>query len=168
MKFSIIAGVDDNLGIGKNNDLPWHLSADLKHFAAITIGTGHNAVMMGSNTWLSLPEKYRPLKDRLNVVLNNQEDMTLPAGVLLFNSLDKALADLENRDLDEVFVIGGGRLYASAINHPACVKLYLTKILATFDCDVYFHALPDKFKLVSESEVQKEGALSFKFLVYEI
>ncbi|MCX6784450.1 MAG: dihydrofolate reductase [Candidatus Komeilibacteria bacterium] len=167
MKFSIIAAVDDHLGIGKNNDLPWHLKADFKNFVAVTVGSGNNAVIMGSNTWRSLPRKFRPLKDRLNVVLNQDVNLELPAGVLLFTSLDQALASLATKNLTEVFVIGGARLYATAIEHPDCVKLYLTRILATFDCDVYFPALPDRFKLVSETEVQSEGDLKFKFLVYQ-
>lgn len=167
MKFSIIAAVDDNFGIGKNNDLPWHLKADLKHFAATTIGAGNNAVIMGSNTWRSLPEKYRPLKDRLNVVLNQDTNLELPKGVLLFTSLDQALEDLANKNLAEVFIIGGARLYATAIDHPDCDKLYLTKIVGVFDCDVFFPKLPERFKLESAGEVQTEGDLKFQFLVYK-
>lgn len=167
MKFSLVVAVDDHNGIGKANVLAWHLSADLKHFAALTKGRGHNAVIMGSNTWRSIPDKFRPLPGRLNVVLSRQANFELPDGVLLFNSLDQALVGLENKNLDEVLVIGGAQVYAEAIKHPDCQTIYLTKVFGDFQCEVFFPTLPDYFKLVSESEIQTEGDLKFQFLIYQ-
>ena len=141
MTFSIIAAVDKKLGIGLKNALPWRLKGDMDHFKQITVNTAsdkQNAVIMGSNTWASLPEKFRPLPERLNVVLSWQP-LDLPAGVLFGSSLDNALEQLSNRaDINEVFVIGGARVYAEAINHPACVKIYLTEIDSVFECDTFF------------------------------
>lgn len=167
MKFSLVVAVDDNNGIGKHNALAWHLSADLKHFAVLTKGNGNNAVIMGSNTWRSIPEKFRPLPGRLNVVLSRQANFELPSGVLLFNSLDQALTSLEAKQVDEVLVIGGAQVYNDAIQHADCQTIYLTKVFGDFQCEVFFPNLPERFKLQSESEIQTEGDLKFQFLVYK-
>lgn len=167
MNFSIIAACDKNLGIGINNRLPWDLKADLKHFSAITIGQKNNAVIMGLNTWLSLPEKYRPLKDRLNVVLSKEKEADLPEGVLNYQSFDQALEELNKKNLDEVFIIGGAMLYATTINHQACEKIYITEILSTFDCDTFFPKIPVEFKKIEESEIKKENGIEFRYTVYQ-
>ncbi|MEK7496519.1 MAG: dihydrofolate reductase [Patescibacteria group bacterium] len=169
MTFSIIAAVDKKLGIGLKNALPWRLKGDMDHFKQITVNTAsdkQNAVIMGSNTWASLPEKFRPLPERLNVVLSWQP-LDLPAGVLFGSSLDNALEQLSNRaDINEVFVIGGARVYAEAINHPACVKIYLTEIDSVFECDTFFPKLPVEFVKKQESELVKENNINYKFAVY--
>ena len=165
--FSIIAAIDLARGIGLNNRLPWRLKADLKHFSEITIGHKNNAVIMGLNTWKSLPEKYRPLPDRLNVVLSKETITNSPNNALNFQSLDAVLAELEKKQLEEIFIIGGGILYASAITHPDCRKLYLTEILDTFNCDTFFPAIPPEFKKTQVNDNQKENGIPFRFAVYE-
>lgn len=167
MKFSIIVAIDQNRGIGISNRLPWRLKADAKYFADITIGSKNNAVIMGWNTWLSLPEKFRPLKDRLNVVLSKDQKIELPHGVLNYQSFDEALEYLNKKNPDEVFVIGGAMLYAFSIKHPACNKIYLTEIEGIFDCDTFFPAIPAEFKKVEESESQEENGIKFRFTVYK-
>lgn len=167
MNFSIIGGVDDKLGIGKNNDLPWRLGGDLRYFAKITIGAGNNAVLMGRNTWISLPEKFRPLPGRLNAVLSPENDLDLPPGVLWFPSFDAAFEDLGKRNLDEIFVIGGAGPFAEGLKRPECNKLYLTRVSGDFGCDRFFSPLPERFKLVSESSEQEENGIKYRFTVYE-
>jgi len=172
MSFSIIAAIDKKNGIGKGNQIPWHISDDFKYFARTTKATAdpekQNAVIMGTNTWLSLPENVRPLPNRLNVVLNLEASLQLPDGVLQFISLDEALIELNaNEQIENMFIIGGGMLYTSSIDHPKCKKLYITKIKKEFDCDVFFPKISDKFKLVNQSEVFEEKGIKFEFLVYE-
>jgi len=166
MNFSIISALDQNRGIGKSNGLPWHLAADLKHFAATTKGA---TVIMGRKTWESLPEKYRPLPGRLNIVVSRgevafSEDETLRAQTFLAHSLDEALSLAEQHGPDrKAFVIGGATLYAEAIQHPACNELILTEIEGTFDCDAFFPELPEKFKLTGEELAEENGfVLHFK------
>lgn len=164
-KFTIISAVDKNLGIGKNNDLPWHISADLKHFARTTKG---GTVIMGGNTWLSIPEKYRPFSERLNIVISHHEDFPLPEGVLLAHSIEEALnLAEEHRSEGKAFIIGGGYLYKTSIGHDQCAELMLTEIDHEFDVDTYFPDIPEKFQRVEESELKKEGDLEFKFVRYE-
>lgn len=160
MNFALVAAVDKNRGIGKNNTLPWHLSADLKHFARVTKG---GTVIMGRKTWESLPEKYRPLKERKNVVLSTDANYPVPAGVELVQSLDEALSKGEG----ELFVIGGARLFEEAIHHANCKKIILTEIDSSFDCDAFFPEIPSDFKVAEESPIEEEGGLKFRFLSYE-
>lgn len=160
MNFSIISGLDQNRGIGKNNGLPWHLSADLKHFAATTKG---GTVIMGRKTWESLPEQYRPLKERLNIVVS-RNDVQLPEGTLLAHSLDEALTLADpNR---KAFVIGGATLYAEAIRHSACNELLLTEIEGTFDCDAFFPEIPARFKRIQAIPGEENG-IKFEFAVWK-
>lgn len=158
MDFAIIAAMDENRGIGKNNGLPWHLSADLKHFAVSTKG---GTVIMGRKTWDSLPPAYRPLKGRLNIVVS-RGDIELPESVQLAHSLDEALAHAQGK----TFVIGGATLYAEAITHPSCTELHLTEIEETTDCDAFFPEIPTRFKIKDMSEEMEEKGLAFRFVKY--
>ncbi len=158
MEFAIIAAMDENRGIGKNNQLPWHLSADLKHFAAATKG---GTVIMGRKTWESLPEPYRPLKDRLNIVVS-RSDLELPQGVKLAHSLDEALEQAEGK----TFVIGGATLYAEAIQHPECRELILTEVEGSVDCDAFFPEIPTDFTMKEMSEEMEEKGFTFRFVRY--
>src|SRR3989338_10163823 len=143
MDFAIIAAMDENRVIGKNNALPWHLSADLKHLASATKGA---IVIMGRKTWESLPENFRPLKERLNIVVSRTEQ-ALPEGVLLAHSLEEALTLAETHAPEQkAFVIGGATLYAEAIRHLACKELLLTHIQGKFDCDTFFPDYSKDFK----------------------
>jgi dihydrofolate reductase len=158
MTFTIIAAMEQSRGVGKDNAMPWHLSADLKHFAKTTMG---GAVIMGRKTWESIPDAYRPFKGRLNIVISRQEDYELPDGVKLVHSLDEALSATEDR---EAFVIGGANIFEQAIVHQGCNRLILTQIHADFEVDTYFPAIPEHFKIAATSEVQEEKGLRFQFL----
>ncbi|MDP2918327.1 MAG: dihydrofolate reductase, partial [bacterium] len=118
-------------------------------------------------TWLSLPEKYRPLRIRLNIVLSKEKYDDLPPGVFNFQSLDEALEFLDETKVDEAFVIGGGMLYAFSIVHPACDKIYLTEVEGTFDCDTFFPPIPEQFKKTATGELNEENGIKFRFCVYQ-
>ncbi len=172
MSFNIIVAIDQKRGIGKSNDIPWHLSGDFKHFASITKRTQdsqkRNAVVMGSKTWESLPGAYKPLPGRLNVVLDREREYQVVEDVPVFTSLDGALADLVARgNIEQIFIIGGGQLYATAITHPDCDTLYITQIHETFDCDTFFPEIPETFKEVSRSDMQEEKGIKYQFVVYK-
>lgn len=164
MKFSIIAAVDKNFGIGKGGKLPWNLAGDLKHFREITKGC---AVIMGRTTWLSLPERFKPLPGRLNVVLAPSGDLVMPEEVMVAQSFEEAFSAIALRWSGEVFVIGGGTVYTQAIQRPECDKVYLTEIDAIYDCDTYFPKLPGGFTKVDKSEPQNENGVTYHFVIYE-
>ncbi|WYW02635.1 dihydrofolate reductase [Pseudomonas phage vB_PpuM-Peetri] len=126
MKISIIAAMGKNRVIGKDNTLPWHVPADLKRFKDLTMG---KPVVMGRNTWDSLPDKVRPLPGRLNIILSN----TLPAGTDIHgtvvcttvSSVINHLNELESKP-EDVFIIGGAKLYALMLEYDLVDKMYLT------------------------------------------
>ena len=125
---SIIVAISENLGIGKNNELLFHLPDDLKRFKKIT--TGHS-IIMGRNTLLSLPKW--PLPGRRHIVITDKPDDHFSGCETVF-SIDEALAKV--KDESEAFVIGGGMVYRQF--YPLAGRLYLTLVHKKFDADVYF------------------------------
>lgn len=170
MHFSIIAAIDAQHGIGRKGTLTWRLKQDLEHFRKLTVtpaGQPTNVVIMGRRTWESLPEKFRPLPDRLNIVLSQSREYVVPDGVLLVPSFDQALKRLADRgQLGQVFVIGGGMVYQDAIQRPECDCLYLTEIDQSFDCDAFFPSRPEYFQEISRSPRYEEHGLTFSFVTY--
>ena len=168
--FSIIVAFDSQYGIGKNGQLAWHLSSDLKRFKEITTTvtnpTKKNALIMGRKTWESLPEKFRPLPDRLNMVLSQKTGLNLPSGVLQAQSLDEALIRISATPIENVFVIGGAQIFVPAIVHPLCQKLYVTHVKGEYGCDAFFPHISREFFPISASEQFQEGTISFQFSDY--
>ena len=127
----MIAAMARNGVIGKDNALPWHLPEDLKHFKALT--TGH-AVIMGRKTWESLPVRFRPLPDRLNIVVTRDTHYAA-AGATVVHSLEEAQKVGAGRT---PFVIGGAEIYTHVL--PLATRLELTEIDADVDGDAWFPA----------------------------
>lgn len=168
MKFSIIAAVDQNGGIGKNGKIPWTLPTDMKFFQKTTIGNEKNAVIMGRTTWESIPGNRRPLKNRLNIVLTHDENYKLPKGILRAETFEKALVLAQKHDCEKIFIIGGAKTYAQALADPRCTEIYVTEVLESFDCDAFFPKIDAlRFKKTSESEVHEENNIKFKFVIYK-
>ncbi len=143
--FDCVVAADAAGGIGKDNDLPWpRLKEDLRFLRRITITAPEgerNAVIMGRLTWESVPSAVQPLPGRLNVVISRQAPV-LPDGVALAPSLEAAL---EVPGAAGLFVIGGGQIFHQAFVHPRCRYVYLTRIAASFDCDVFLPPLAPRF-----------------------
>lgn len=133
MKISLVVATDENGLIGKNNQLPWHMPADLKRFKEIT--TGHT-IIMGRKTFESIG---RPLPNRKNVVITRQDNYSVPEGVVVVNSLEDALE--LSRNEPEVFVIGGSEIFKHAYQQTD--RVYLTLIHHQFEGDTWF-PLPGK------------------------
>ena len=168
--FSIIVAFDSQYGIGKNGQLPWALPMDLKHFKGITTTVTNpakkNAVIMGRKTWESLPQKFRPLPGRVNLVLSREGKLNLPSGVLCSQTLDDALKQLSFPEIENVFVIGGAQIYTVALNHPLCQKLWVTHIKGEYGCDAFFPPISKQFFPISSSEEYQEGDIKFQFSDY--
>ena len=162
-KISIIAAASKNLVIGKDNDLPWNLPSDLKSFKRITEGS---FVIMGRKCWESIPEKFRPLPKRDNIVIsrdNNYEAF----GAAVISDLETLLMVFQHDGVDsEIFVIGGGQIYKEAFKYAD--KLYLTQILSEIDGDTYLEGLNfDEWGLTESSEVIEENGIEFRFTTYD-
>lgn len=180
MSFSVIAAIDANRCIGVNNELPWpRIKADFQHFLSITRGDlsedRWNAVIMGRKTWESLPEKSRPLANRINVVLTSNQHFGNPEQqVFRAGSLDEAVQLLHSEILSQklpfplrdIFVIGGSSVFGEAVGSPECDRIYLTEIHYTAEhCDTFFPTLPTAFEEIRR-EPQQEGDMTFDFVEY--
>ncbi|HEY9677885.1 MAG TPA: dihydrofolate reductase [Drouetiella sp.] len=170
-KFDIVVACDLKRGIGLQNGLPWRLPSDMKHFRELTAATHdrskQNAVLMGRNTWESIPTKFRPLPGRLNVVLTRNADYKIESEASVATSLEAAFAKLDSESIEKCFIIGGAHLYEEAVHHPLCDVLHLTQIDATFECDTFFPQYEDLFTLISTSKVHNDNGIEFCFKKYQ-
>jgi dihydrofolate reductase len=154
---AIVVAHSSNRVIGRDGGLPWLLPGDMRHFRELT--TGHN-VLMGRRTFQSLPERFRPLPDRRNLVLSSNPDFDAP-GAEVFGDLASALAAAEG----DCFVIGGAVTYEEAL--PLAKRLYATEIEAEIEGDVYFPEIGGGWQLVEQSETLSENGLAYTIRTYE-
>lgn len=169
-KLEIVVAADLDNGIGKDNGLPWRIPGDMKFFQSLTSGTtggGKNAIIVGRKTWESIPEKRRPLKDRLNIILTRNAAITASDGVLVCNSLEKALEALQGIEHERCFIIGGEQIYKEALQHPLLTTIHLTRIMQEFDCDAHFPPIDDRFALAAVSDTMEENEIEYRFQRYE-
>lgn len=160
-KFTIIVAIDKNNGMGLNNDLPWHLPKDLAYFKETTL---NQTVIMGRNTWEGLPDRFKPLPKRTNIVVTTNTGYSLPEGVLLASSLEEALQKTAPETTP--FVIGGAKLFEKAINSSYCQQLYVTHIDSIFDCDTFFPEIPNRFKKTVSGDLINDNGISMRFSQY--
>ncbi|NVP17406.1 dihydrofolate reductase [Candidatus Gracilibacteria bacterium] len=177
ISFSMILAVDEKNGIGKSGELAWNLPSDLKYFKKITTQTHDlakmNAVIMGKNTWKSIPSKYRPLPDRINCILSSDLEKdnigsSIDNFVLYFNSLEHCLSELEGKEnVENIFIIGGAHLYNYALNSDLLERIYITRVKGDFNCDVHFAGVPKSFVLESYTDYETENGIEYSFQVYK-
>lgn len=127
-ELTIIVAAGENDAIGKDNKLIWHLSDDLKRFKKLTSG---HYIIMGRKTFESFP---KPLPNRTHVVISRQPNYQAPGGVIVVNSLEKAI-DIAKND-PQPFIIGGGQIYKLAM--PLADKIEITRVHAEFEADTFF------------------------------
>jgi dihydrofolate reductase/thymidylate synthase len=176
----IVAATASTFGIGKKGDLPWRLAGDMAFFKTKTTSAAtskRNAVIMGRKTWESLPKKFRPLSERINVVLSKnpsiREQLNLPDSVLVALSLDDALDKLSSDEvaptIDQIFVIGGESIYREAMLSRFCKKIYLTEVDTEIpDLDTFFPFIPaHKFRMISRSNPVVENDICYRFCEYD-
>lgn len=163
-RISLIAAAARNMTIGKDGDLPWHLPDDMKYFMQKTI---NHPVIMGRKSYEALPPKYRPLPNRTNIVVTRQENYKA-SGAVVFGSLKAALDYACTIEADEVFVTGGGEIYAQALE-PAH-RIYLTEVDAKVEGDAHF----PEFNKQNWQEVDREHHVQderhefpFDFVIYD-
>lgn len=159
---NLIVAVDQNWGIGLNDELLFRIKADHRHFRELTIG---NTVILGRKTLLTFPRGL-PLKDRTNLILSAQENYAIE-GAIVFHSISALLKQIETQSDGEIFVIGGASVYEALL--PFCTRAYITKILSDRPADRYFPNLDlsDSWRIIEASPIQTEEDLDFQFLIYE-
>lgn len=157
--FNVIAAADDDLGIGLNGDIPWRKTAygraDMRFFAAVTTKHTSTALIMGRLTAESIPKRFWPLAGRLNVVVTSEQPSCetvnshvsgIGTTVIRCASFNDALLACAN--YEHVFVIGGHGIYAEALRHPACSRVFLTRVPGRYGCGVTFPTIIQKFKMI--------------------
>tara|TARA_R110001599_G_scaffold113994_4_gene279528 strand:- start:1545 stop:2048 length:504 start_codon:yes stop_codon:yes gene_type:complete len=159
---NIIVATCLNDGIGYKNSLPWNFRSDLKYFAKLTKGQGNNAIVMGKNTWNSLP--FHPLPKRENLILSttlNKENNKNS-----FKNIKDLKEYINNSNYDDVWIIGGSNIYKQFINDKDVHKIYITKIMKEYECDTFFPKFSDDYKLI-ETTTQVENDVTLEFKIYE-
>ncbi|KAJ6669831.1 hypothetical protein lerEdw1_000380 [Lerista edwardsae] len=236
-----IAAVCQNMGIGKNGQLPWPpLRNEFQYFQRMTMTAAHedlqdfiemnqsmndvscaddnirtpqvvdgeniaylslrqsyrniichyvialtifsctgkqNVVIMGKKTWFSIPEKNRPLKGRINIVLSKEMKEAPKGAHFLARSLDEALNLIKSSELasktDMIWIVGGSSVYKAAMDKPINQRLFVTRILHEFESDTFFPEIDlEKYRLLPEypgvpTDIQEENGIQYKFEVYE-
>ncbi len=151
---SIIVAIAENYAIGKNNDLLWHIPADLKRFKKITLG---HSVIMGKRTYESLPK--RPLTDRENIVITDDPEDQFPGCTIIY-SIEDALPLIKPEE--EAFIIGGASVYRQFLPHTD--RLYLTLVHKDFDGDVFFPEIDFReWQLLSMEDFPFDEQLGFSY-----
>lgn len=152
---SIIVAIAQNNAIGKDNQLLWHISNDLKRFKRITAG---HSVIMGKRTLFSLPSG--PLPKRRNIVLSDKLTDCFGGGCETAFSIKDALKKVENET--EVFIIGGGMVYEQFL--PLADKMYLTIVEKDFDADTFFSEIDfSEWELIEKETIQDDSSVDFSY-----
>ena len=151
MQIHLIWAQDENGGIGKDGKLPWYISEDLKNFKKLTSGS---TILMGRNTWESLP--VQPLPERRNIVLSRK----VLSDVECYTSLEECIETLDGDGIEKLFVIGGTTVYHNFIHRAE--ELHITQVNEmTQGIDTYFPVtmlkIKKKFEKINETELSKKA-----------
>lgn len=156
MSIALIAAISKNNCIGRDNDLPWHIPEDLEFFKKMT---QDKVVLMGRKTWESIPEKYRPLPKRTNVIISRNTEYSVPKGVYVFADVEQALNYFEGQ---EIMVSGGGQIYALVMDKAD--TLYITHVDQEIpECHAFFPHIDPKIWLKAE-RIDRDG---YSFVTYK-
>ena len=159
MKLSLIVAMATNRTIGINKQMPWHLSADLKHFKKTTLGC---PIIMGRKTFESIG---RPLPGRQNIIISRNPNYKLE-GCLVFNEIESALSSCKHEE--EVFVIGGATLYEATLAHAD--RLYITQIQQDFAGDTWFPVIDkNQWQESAREDISDDQSVDFNysFVIYQ-
>jgi dihydrofolate reductase len=156
-ELTLIVAATSKMGIGRGGALPWTgLKKEMAYFARVTkraspgVGTSSkgemptltalqttNAVIMGRKTWESIPPKFRPLKDRTNVVIRRTPELNAEGGTVV-GSVEGAIQAAGNTEVGRAFIIGGAQIYKAALERKEAKRILLTRVLTDFECDTFF------------------------------
>ncbi|KAG5830847.1 dihydrofolate reductase [Anguilla anguilla] len=177
----VIAAACNNMGIGKDGHLPWSLPREFQFFldAVRTVSKPDrkNLIIWGRETWFSAPKGLFPIANSVSVVLSNTLSAVPERAHHLCRDFEGAVqlatAGPAGDQVETIWVVGGAEVYRKALEHPWCDLVYLTHIMADFDCDTFFppldrsiYALQDRFPGV-QHKIQEENGIRYKFQVFK-
>ena len=154
MGISIIAAMTKDRVIGEGGMIPWHIAEDMKLFKTLTTG---GTVIMGKTTWLSLPEQFRPLPGRANIIVSTT--LGEQAGAKVCRSVDAAIKEAKKNN-NEIYCMGGGKLYAAMVS--LADTMYISWVKGDYDGDTYF----PEIDFARWKEVEAKGYPDFIFKKY--
>lgn len=162
IKISLIVAMDAERGIGRNNDLMWNLPVDMQFFKSTTQG---HIVVMGRKNFDSIPEKYRPLPQRLNCILSRSIDFNAP-DCHVFQNLFGCVNQFKD-DSRTLFIIGGGEIYRLAMKELSIDEMFITKIDGVFGADTFFPTFDESVWNIETLKTQnKDEKHSHGFTIY--
>ena len=161
MKFKIIACINNNNVLGKDNSLIYNIKNDLSNFKRITMD---GVVVMGRKTWESLPKK--PLSGRVNVILTSDKNFSAD-GAIIAHSIQEVINICESTNR-ECYIIGGASLYSSFLQLDLIDKMYITSVDDNSTGDAYFPVIGDDWNIFYQSDFQHDDKtnLNYKFIIY--
>ena len=166
---NMIVAFCKNRGMGFQNKLPWHIPNELKYFKRKTTKGDNNVVIMGKNTWESLPVK--PLKNRKNIILSqslNNSRLIKYENTIALSNFEELNKNIDNLIEDhKIWIIGGKSIYDYYIKDPKLDKIYVTHIHKTFSYDVKFPDIPEYFKLYKNSHLSYENDIIYNYSIYK-
>ncbi len=167
-KIYLIAAADRKGGIGLKGKLPWRLPGDLAFFQKKTTKTNAttklNLVVMGRNTWESIPKEHRPLSGRLNAVLSHKADFKAE-DAKVYPSLVAALKSVTD-DVESIYIIGGGQVFREAMRLSDLAGVYLTRVHGDYHCDTFFPELPKRLHKKELLGHGEENGVKYEFWYY--
>ena len=166
---NMIVAFCKNQGIGYKNKLPWHIPNELKYFKRKTSQGDNNVVVMGKNTWESLPKK--PLKNRKNIILSqslNNDHLKKYENTISLSNFKELNKNIDNLvDDHKIWLIGGKSIYDYYIEHPKLEKIYVTHIHESFLYDVQFPKIPQYFNLIKNSNLNYDNEIIYNYSIYK-
>lgn len=167
MKVKLIVAIcRQNRGIGKDNQLLWHLPADMKFFKETTMGY---PIITGRKNYESIPTKFRPLSGRKNILMTRRDGFVAEKGVIVVNGEEQALAVARDQKQDACFVIGGGEIYKLFLDHDLVDEMWITWVDAELEADTYFpYFSPSDWEeeLIAIHDVDDKNAYPFTIVKY--
>lgn len=164
MKVIIIVAIAQNNAIGKDNNLLWHLPADMKFFKEQT--TGHT-IITGRKNYESIPEKFRPLPNRTNIVVTRDKNYQAP-GAVVVNSLEEAIEKAKKTGAEKCFIIGGGQIYKECLEKNLVDEMLITHVETNPDADTFFPDIElEKWTKELISELNPDEKNKFSMEIYQ-
>ena len=163
MHLNLIVAYDRNRGIGRDNQLLWHLADDMSFFKKMT---SNQVVIMGRKTYESLPERFRPLPNRTNIVITRSNLQSVHSDLVYVNTANAAISLAAEYQDKDVFVIGGGQIYKDML--PFVQAIYATEVEASLDADTFFESLDATWtsELISSHLKNDKNDFDFKIKKY--
>lgn len=168
MNYNIIVAICENNGIGYNNSLPWNIKEDLKIFSKLTRGNNNNAIIMGRNTFESLPNNFLPKRDNLilssSIIIDEKREDNI---IKTFDNINSIIEFCNTKNYQEVWIIGGQLIYESFLRKNIVNKLFITKINKKYLCDKFFYYNEKEWKLSANEKLENIENIDIDLLIYE-